>query len=161
MGRAVFPPCCLTWGQTMAEVMKIMTTSFKRSHACTAALSTPNPAAGHCWSTPLLETPGNPQASLGQSLLGLLLFSPLGSLLLSPGSWCAQGLSEHSKCLWWVWGLILNKISPLLLSCWSFSFALECEVSFSGGIQHSPVRLFIWLFFLFLEVCLYCYELSP
>ena len=31
--RAVFPPCCLTWGQTMEEVMKIMVTSFKRSHA--------------------------------------------------------------------------------------------------------------------------------
>ena len=24
MGRAMFPPCCLTWGQTMVEVMKIM-----------------------------------------------------------------------------------------------------------------------------------------
>ena len=24
MGGAVFPPCCLTWGQTMVEVMKIM-----------------------------------------------------------------------------------------------------------------------------------------
>ena len=32
MGRAVFPPCCLTWGQTMVEVMRIMATSFKRSH---------------------------------------------------------------------------------------------------------------------------------
>ena len=31
MGGAVFPPCCLTWGQTMMEVMKIMATSFKRS----------------------------------------------------------------------------------------------------------------------------------
>ena len=42
--------CSLTaifWGQTMVEVMKIMLTSLKRSHACTAALSTPNPAAGH------------------------------------------------------------------------------------------------------------------
>ena len=37
MGRAVFPPCCMTWGQTMVEVMKIMATSFKRSptHCCT------------------------------------------------------------------------------------------------------------------------------
>ena len=26
-------------------------------------------------------------------------------------------LFEPSKCLWWVWGLILNVISPLLLSC--------------------------------------------
>ena len=33
MGGAVFPPCCLTWGQTMVEVMKIIVTSFKRSQA--------------------------------------------------------------------------------------------------------------------------------
>ena len=41
----------------------------------------------HCqglpWPTPLSETPGHSQASLGQSLVG--------SLLLSPGSWCKQG----------------------------------------------------------------------
>ena len=47
MGRIVFPPCCLTWGQTMVEVMKIMATSFKRSHASTAILSAPDPAADH------------------------------------------------------------------------------------------------------------------
>ena len=48
MGRTMFPPCCLTWGQAMMEVKKIMVTSFKRSHACTATLSGPSPAAGHC-----------------------------------------------------------------------------------------------------------------
>ena len=32
-----------TWGQTLLEVMKIMATSFKRSHACNATLSAPNP----------------------------------------------------------------------------------------------------------------------
>ena len=47
MGRAQFLPCCLTWGQTMVEVMKTMATSFRRFHAHTAALSAPNPAAGH------------------------------------------------------------------------------------------------------------------
>ena len=31
MGRAVFPPCCLTWDQTMVEVIKKMATTFKRS----------------------------------------------------------------------------------------------------------------------------------
>ena len=31
MGGAVFLPCCLTWGQTIVEVMKIMATSCKRS----------------------------------------------------------------------------------------------------------------------------------
>ena len=60
-----------------------MMTSFKRSHACTTALSAPEAAAGHHQSTPPPETPGYPWASLGQSLVG--------SLLLSPGSWCAQG----------------------------------------------------------------------
>ena len=52
MSRAVFSPLYLTWDQTMVEVMKIMATSFKRSHACTATLSAPNLAAGHCWPTP-------------------------------------------------------------------------------------------------------------
>ena len=33
-------------------------------------------------------------------------------------SWCAQGLFEPSEHLWQVWGLILNMILSLLLSCW-------------------------------------------
>ena len=49
----------------------------------TAAFSDPNPAAGHHQPTPLPETPGHSQASLGQSLVG--------SLLLSPGFWYAHG----------------------------------------------------------------------
>ena len=48
-------------------------------------------------------------------------------------------LSESSEHLWWVWGLILTMISPLLPYCLGFSFALGCEVYFFGGIQHSPV----------------------
>ena len=69
--------------QTMVEVMKIMVTSFKRFHAHTAALNASDPAAGHRQPSPLPETPGHAQASLAQSLVG--------SLLLSPGSWCYQG----------------------------------------------------------------------
>ena len=46
---------------------------------------------------------------------------------------------EPSKCLWRAWGLILNVILPLLPFCFGFSFALGREVSFFGGIQHSPV----------------------
>ena len=57
----------------MMEVMKIMATSFKRSLAGTSALSAPKPAAGHSQPTPLPETPGHSWASLGQSLMGLLL----------------------------------------------------------------------------------------
>ena len=39
-------------------------------------------------------------------------------------------LFESSKCLWWMWGLIQNAISPLLPSCWGFSFALGCGFCF-------------------------------
>ena len=55
---------------------------LQRSHACTATLSATNPAAGHHRPTPLLETSGHSQASLGQSLVG--------SLLLPSGSWCIR-----------------------------------------------------------------------
>ena len=82
MDWAVFPPCCLTWGQTMVEIMKIMATSFKRSCVHTAAFSAPKLAPGHRRPTSPPETPGHSRASLGQSLVG--------SLLLSPRSWCIQ-----------------------------------------------------------------------
>ena len=79
----IFFRMLFTWdviylGQTVAEVMKIMMTSFKMSHACTATISAPNPAAGHPQTMLLLDSPGHSWASLGQSLVG--------SLLLSPGS---------------------------------------------------------------------------
>ena len=88
----------------MVEVMKIMVSSFKKSHACTATLSAPNPAAGHHQPMPLLETLGHSQASLGQSLVG--------SLLLSSGSWCTEGfvcalqesVSPGLCKSWWLYG---------------------------------------------------------
>ena len=49
----------------------------------TVAVSAPDPETGHSQPTPPLETPGCSQTSLGQSLVG--------SLLLSPRSWCPQG----------------------------------------------------------------------
>ena len=67
----------------MVEVTKIMVTAFKRPQAHTSELSASDPEAGHCRPMPLLNTPEHSQASLGQS--------HLGSLLLSPGSWCTQG----------------------------------------------------------------------
>ena len=67
----------------MVEVMKMMATSFIRSHACTAAVIAPNPAAGHPLPTPPPKTPGHSRARVGQSLVG--------SLLLSTGSWYTQG----------------------------------------------------------------------
>ena len=89
-GWSCVPSLIFVWGQTLVEVMKIMVTSFRRFHAHTAALRALNPAAGHRQPAPPLETPAHPparprhlRASLGQSLVG--------SLLLSPRSWCTQG----------------------------------------------------------------------
>ena len=77
------PSLLFTWGQAMLEIMKTIETSFKRSHAGTATLSAPNPVAGHCQPmvTPLV-TPRYSQVSLGLFLVG--------SLFLSPESWCSQ-----------------------------------------------------------------------
>ena len=52
----------------------------------TARLTAPNPAPGHHWPMPSLETPGHFRASAGQSFVG--------SLLLSTESWC----TESSVC---------------------------------------------------------------
>ena len=67
----------------MEVVMKVMATSFKRTSACTVVFSAPAPAAGHCGPTLPPETPRHSPPSLAQSLMG--------TLFLSPGSWCTQG----------------------------------------------------------------------
>ena len=36
--------------------------------------------------------------------------------------------------------MILNTVSPLLLSCWCLSFALGCGICFFGGIQQSILK---------------------
>ena len=47
-GWSCVPSLLFTWGQTVVEVMKIIATSCKRSHADTATFSTLKPAASHC-----------------------------------------------------------------------------------------------------------------
>ena len=203
MGGTLFPTCCLTWDQTMVEVMEIMVTSFKRPHASTATLSapmlqqaTPDPHLcrrfldthgqvwvsllwGHCsfllgpGAHKVLFVPSKslfPQScgSSGGSMVRLMVTSskrayaaprapapaavhcwPIPAfqnterqvqLGLCVVSWCTQGFVWALQASLVVWGLILNVISPLLPSCWGFSFALRRGVSFFSGIQHSPVH---------------------
>jgi len=81
-GWGCIPSLLLDLKPNVVEVMKIMVTSFKRSHAPTAALSASDPAVGQCGPKPPLETSGHWWACLDQFLVG--------SLLLSPGPWCTQ-----------------------------------------------------------------------
>ena len=104
----------------MVEVMKIIVTSFKKFCACTAALSAPDPAAGHHWSMPLLETPRHSWASLGQSLVG--------SLLLSSGCWCTQ----VSVCAFQV------SVSPVLHKFWWLCVRVDGEL-LQVGLCHTYV----------------------
>ena len=104
----------------MVEVMKIIATSFKRSHACTATLSTSNPAAGHCQPAPPLETPGHSQASLSQYLVG--------SLLRFPGSWGTQGF----VCA------LQESVSPVLWKFWWFYGGVNGDL-LQEGLCHTQV----------------------
>ena len=61
------------------------------------------------------------KAGLAQSLVGSL------------GPDMHKVLFEPSERLWWIWGLILSMILPLLPSCWGFSFALGHRISFMVG----------------------------
>ena len=103
-----------------------MATSSKRAFTTpgSAASRALAPTAGCYWPVPLQET---------QTLKGRSSSVPVGF----PGA--LKVLFEPSEHLWWVWGLILNAILPLLPSCWGFSFVLGCGVSYFGGIQRSPL----------------------
>ena len=101
----------------MLEVMKIMLTSFKRSHA---ALRPLNPAAGHHQPTPLQEIPGHSRASLCQSLVG--------SLLLSPGSCCTQDF----VCT------LQESVSPVLCKFWWLCGGVNSDL-LQEGLCHTQV----------------------
>ena len=140
MGGAIY------LGPNYGEVMKRMGTSFKRSQACTASYSAPNPTAGHRWPTPLLETPGHSQASLDQSLVG--------SLLLSPG--CAQVLFVLSKSLF-----PQSCVSSIIKSHWppksnslEFSDPLP-DPQIGKSVVGPRTFLTVWeyLWYICLEVC--------
>ena len=122
-----------------------MVTSFKRSHACIDTLSAPIPAAGHHQCTPLLETPGHSQASLGQSLVGSLLFSP--------GSLCTRFYLCSSRayfpilCMFWklyggvychIWLFIMLRYIPSMPTFWRVFITNRCWIlsqAFSATIE--------------------------
>ena len=66
------------------------------------------------------ETPGHSQASLSQSIVGSLLFSP--------GSWCTQGF----VCA------LQKSVSPVLCKFWQLYGGVNCDL-LQQGLCHSQV----------------------
>ena len=74
--------------------MKIMVTSFKRSHACIATLSAPNPAAGHRQPTPLQRLPDTHRQVRGSLRWGPFFWVLVHKVLLCPASVCFPALCK-------------------------------------------------------------------
>ena len=106
------------------SMMGLMATSSTRAYA-TCCVSQVCCSQSPCpLSRPLLthasarDTQKHSKAGLAQSLWDLWVLV-CTRFYLSP-----QSVSKK------VWGLILNVVSPLLLSCWGFSFSLVYGLSF-------------------------------
>ena len=87
---------------------------------CGSATTFHNPAAGHHWPMPPPQTPGQSRASLGQSLME--------SLILSSGSWCAQGY----VCV------LQESISPVLCKFWQLYGGVNGDL-LQEGLCHPQV----------------------
>ena len=111
--KSLFPQSCLSSGGSMVVNCNLLQEGFCHTQVC----STQSPCP--C-SRPLLThtSKGDTQTLKGRSGSGSVE---------SPG--VHKVLSEPSKNLWPVWGLILNAILPLLPSCCGFSFAPEHGIS--------------------------------
>ena len=97
--------------------MKIMVTSFKRSHCCTQC---PRPCNGPLLTHTSATNTWIPKGRSGQSLVG--------SLLLSPGSWCTRG----SVCA------LQESVSPVLCNFWWLYGGVNDDL-LQEGLCHTQV----------------------
>ena len=112
MGGAVFPPCSLAWGQTAAGNCDLLLK--KGSPPRTAAVSAPDPAAGHCQPLPPPETPRHTQEGL------------VSCGITAPFSWVLVH-TRFCSCPPW-------SVSPVLWKCWN-QIPLTLKVRFPGDTQ--------------------------
>ena len=91
--------------RSLVELMKIIKTSFKRSHACIAALSASNSAAGHRRLTPLpeiLDTHGHVWVSFLWGHCSFLLGPSAHKVLFVP----SKSLFPVLCKFWWFYGRV-------------------------------------------------------
>ena len=122
--KSLFPQSCVSSGGSM---MGLMVISSKRAYAIprSAASRAPALAGLTCTST------GDTQTLKGRS----------GSVSVGSPS-THKVLFEPSKHLWWVWGLILNTLLPLISSLWGFMpldvgyiFLVRSSILLSTAVQ--------------------------
>ena len=94
-GWCCVPSLLFTWGQTMVEIMKIMATSFQRSHAHTGTLSAPA----------LQEATADPRLS-GDSWTLTGNFGSVSCGITAPFSW-VQVCTSFSGCARWSCGCMV------------------------------------------------------
>ena len=117
--KSLFLQSCVSSG---GSIVGLMVTSSKRAYAITQVCCTQSPwSCGRPLLTHTSAGDKHSKADLAQSL------------------WCTQRFIWAIRVSLAGNGFDSNTILPLLPSCWSFSFALGCGLSFFGGIQHSPV----------------------
>ena len=125
--RHLFPQFCVRSGGSMVG---LMATSSKRVMPFPGLLHPE--ACPWGWALLTRTSSGDTQTQFCLSFRGV------------SGSWCTRGLFEPSERLWQVWGLIPNVNSPLLLSCWGFSFALGHGVSPHSRLSACCLSVLEW-----------------
>ena len=129
VGEFILYNCSLVCGSSAQWLYSGIIGNFLQEDYChTQDCSTQNPCS--CGRPLLTHTSTGDTQTLKDRSGSVSLASPVAHKVLF----------EPPKHLWWVWNLILDAISPLLISCWDFSFALGRGESFFGGIQHSPLN---------------------
>ena len=121
--ESVFPVLCKFWQLCGGVNDDLLQEGLCHTQVCCTQSSCP------C-SRPLLT---HPSTGHTQTLKGMSGSVSVGS----PGAY--KVLFQPFRHLWWVWGLIVNVILPLLTTCWGFPFVLGRGVSFFGETQQSPV----------------------
>ena len=135
----------------MVGVMKIMETSFKKSHVLTATLSAPDAAAGHYRPTPPTQIPGHSQANLAQSpaaakslQLCPTLHDPIdGSPPGSPSlgfSWVNTGVGCHFL----LHRMKVKSESEVAQSCPTLSDPMDCSLPGSSVHGIFQARVLEW-----------------
>ena len=125
--ESISPILCKFWQLSGGYNGNLLQEGLRHTHVCCTQSSCP------C-SRPLLTrtSRGDTQTLKGRS----------GSVSVGyPGE--HKVLFESSECLWWVWGLILNMISPLLPSCWGFSLPLDIGYLFLVG-SYILLLMVVW-----------------